>query len=62
MPEQLSSPRPGTWNLNVFPNPASDQLTLVSNKETDELYITITDLSGRKVLSKTIRPKDLLVN
>lgn len=43
------------FNLNLFPNPASDQVTLQFDmKIEDDGYICITDLSGKTVFQKQI--------
>jgi len=40
-------------NMNVFPNPASDNITLSFEANGDDHLIQITDMSGRVVLEKT---------
>jgi hypothetical protein len=35
------------WEINLYPNPVNDKLTIESSDENDLLKITISDLSGR---------------
>lgn len=48
--------------LRIYPNPATDQITLVSTIENDKLRVEIRDLSGRSVLSETLKLKGFFIN
>jgi hypothetical protein len=37
------------WNANIYPNPASNELFINSNKETEEIKVIITDVNGRTI-------------
>ncbi|MCE2711623.1 MAG: T9SS type A sorting domain-containing protein, partial [Cryomorphaceae bacterium] len=41
----------GMEGLKVYPNPAKDKITYFLN-ETDELFVSLSDISGRVVLTK----------
>ncbi len=43
------------WRVNIFPNPTSNQLGIISNKESESLKIIITDLSDRIILTDYIQ-------
>jgi hypothetical protein len=49
-----------TWDVSIFPNPATNQLNIVSSVENEDLSISITDLSGRNVLIKNLRTKGFI--
>ena len=51
-----------TWELNIFPNPATNQITLVSNTENEMLNVNITDISGRTVLTQDVKLNGFMVN
>ena len=39
--------------LSIHPNPVNDQLTIIHSDLTKEAVITVYDINGRKLLSKT---------
>lgn len=43
------------WNVELFPNPAQTSLNLVSKKENEQLHVTISDISGRKLIVKNLK-------
>ncbi len=51
-----------SWFINVHPNPASDQLTLESSSENDLLNVVIRDLSGRLLISQSIKMNGFIAN
>jgi hypothetical protein len=51
-----------TWNVGIRPNPATNQITIVSKKETEILNILIKDLSGRIFLTENLKTNDFFVN
>lgn len=46
-----------SWVVNIFPNPASDELFINSNNETETLSLRITDVNGRLILDERIQTK-----
>lgn len=43
-----------TWNVDLFPNPTSDVVTIISKNEIESLTIMIKDLTGRVVFKKNL--------
>lgn len=39
-----------TLNITVFPNPATNSITLSSNEELNETFISVSDLNGKSIL------------
>ena len=50
------------WDVELFPNPATNQVTLVSKNEKEMLTIEIRDLSNRVVLKKLLETNDFIAN
>ena len=50
------------WSIDIFPNPATNQITLVNKNETDLLTISIKDVAGRIVLLKHLKTEHFFVN
>ena len=50
------------WDVDIFPNPASNQLSLVSKTETEILNISIKDLSNRIVHQETLKTIGFIAN
>ena len=46
----------------MFPNPATNQITLVSKQESEDLYIEITDLSNRLVQTARVKTNAFFAN
>lgn len=46
----------------MFPNPASEQLTLVSKAQSEVLSVVIKDLSGRTLLNKEVKTNEFIAN
>jgi hypothetical protein len=44
---------------SIFPNPAIDMISIEANKE---IFVEITELSGRKLISKIVNPNDKQIN
>jgi hypothetical protein len=48
------------WHVDLFPNPASDQLFIASSTENEMLEVTIRDITGRMVLHEIIKSKSYI--
>ncbi len=44
-----------SWNINLYPNPATHQLNITSSHADEILEVNIKDLSGRLVFTKTAK-------
>lgn len=49
-------------NLRLYPNPATDELTVSFPKEVKDAVITISDIAGRKVYRSTASGTTILIN
>lgn len=49
-----------TWEVGLFPNPATNQITVSSNLNNENLGVEVRDLSGRLVLKKDIKVIDFI--
>ena len=47
--EKMISATKEPWLVDVFPNPTQDRLFVKTNRAEEELFVRITDLSGRRV-------------
>jgi len=52
--EERKLPSRQKINIKVFPNPASDHLTIKSNKPINRIKINITDLTGKVLIEKEL--------
>lgn len=52
----------GNWQVNVYPNPASNSIFIKSTRKDEILTVTIRDLSGRTLVNKTVRANEFLAN
>jgi hypothetical protein len=50
------------WDLNIFPNPATNQITLESSTENEILHLSINDISGRLVLKQDVKLNGFMAN
>ncbi len=50
------------WDVELFPNPAQNQLNIVNEKENELLKISIKDLSGRILLNKYLKTNGFIAN
>lgn len=50
------------WSVEMFPNPASTQLTFVSRQQNEKLKIELKDLSNRVVLTMDLETNDFIAN
>ena len=48
------------WDVELFPKPATSQVTLVSKNEKEMLTIEIRDLSNRIVLANLVETNDFI--
>lgn len=48
------------WNVDLFPNPASDNLTVVSKTESENLSITIFDIAGKLVYKTSLQTANFI--
>jgi hypothetical protein len=48
--------------LQIFPNPAKDQLWIKTGKEREQLHVIVNDLSGRTVLDRAVEVKGFFAN
>lgn len=49
-------------DVQLFPNPAGNWVTVVSTKETEMLTILVSDVSGREVLRKEVKTSAFIAN
>jgi hypothetical protein len=47
-----------TWSATLYPNPACDQVTIITNSQNEDITVMITDLSGRTVLQTSLKSVD----
>jgi hypothetical protein len=47
-----------TWSATLYPNPACDQVTIITNIQNEDITVMITDLSGRTVLQASLKSVD----
>jgi hypothetical protein len=47
-----------TWSATLYPNPACDQVTIITNIQNEDITVMITDLSGRTVLQAGLKTID----
>ncbi|MBX3165663.1 MAG: T9SS type A sorting domain-containing protein [Bacteroidetes bacterium] len=50
------------WNVELYPNPAQNKITIRSSNESEELHIAIQDLTGRIIYNATIKTKSFVGN
>jgi hypothetical protein len=50
------------WEFNIYPNPTNNSLNVITNLETEDLSVSIFDLSGRKVFSGHLKTKNFIGN
>ena len=50
------------WNVNIFPNPASNELFISTSLNTEDLKVTITDVNGRIVGDYNIKTNGSIGN
>ena len=43
------------WQVDLYPNPAQDKVIFTSNIETENLTISISDLTGRIILNQQVK-------
>jgi hypothetical protein len=60
-PTGISEPLFTASELSLYPNPAQDQVTLVSNNDKAR-FISIYDLSGRMLMSRFITDRSILID
>jgi hypothetical protein len=48
------------WDVELFPNPANNQVSIVSQKEAESILIKIRDLDGRIIIEKTVKTNNFL--
>lgn len=53
--QQAKKDSKSVWNLDLFPNPATNQLTIVSKNESEVLLLTIKDLSNRLIETQQLK-------
>ncbi len=51
-----------TWDVDLFPNPATNQITIVSKAESESLKILIKDLTGRTILNQNLKTSGFIAN
>jgi hypothetical protein len=49
-------------SVTVFPNPATNQLSIITNQLSDMITMKITDIQGKEVLTKTLTDNSNIVN
>ena len=50
------------WDVDLFPNPATNQITIVSKAESESLKILIKDLTGRSILAQNLKTSGFIAN
>ncbi|MGB3342991.1 MAG: T9SS type A sorting domain-containing protein [Aequorivita sp.] len=60
--EYLSVNSLGFENLNIFPNPASGNVTIQSSQLVSETTISLYDILGKKLLSEKILPQNAAIS
>ena len=50
------------WDIEFFPNPATNQITIVSNAENEDLKIIVKDLSGRTLQIQNLKTSNFISN
>jgi hypothetical protein len=50
------------WEINLYPNPASNMITIQSSTANDQIELSISDLSGRPILIQSIQLTDFFAN
>lgn len=51
-----------SWDVELFPNPATNQITIVGKNQNETLKIVIKDLSNRVVLTKVLETNNFIAN
>lgn len=62
LPEQTKDLLLKTWDVDLFPNPATNQITIVSKAESESLKILIKDLTGRPILNQNLKTIGFIAN
>ncbi len=62
LPEQTKDLLLKTWDVYLFPNPATNQITIVSKIESESLKISIKDLTGRLILNQNLKTIGFIAN
>jgi len=60
--EKLSKRTLKTWDVDMFPNPTDNRLTIVGKKESEVLKIEIKDLSNRVIYEGEIKTTEFIAN
>ena len=50
------------WQIKIFPNPASNRVTIESNVPGDILMVEIRDLSGRLLFKQDLKTENFITN
>jgi hypothetical protein len=50
------------WNVNIYPNPATNELFISSSNDNEDIKINITDVNGRIVGDYSIKTSDFRSN
>ncbi len=59
--KQVLTTSENSWDVDLFPNPATDQLTIVSKNESEILLVSIKDLSGRVIETQRLKTSNFFV-
>ena len=51
-----------TWDVDLFPNPATNQITIISKVESESIMISIKDLTGRTILNQNLKTSGFIAN
>ncbi|MEP7269644.1 MAG: T9SS type A sorting domain-containing protein [Saprospiraceae bacterium] len=52
--EEVPIAKAKTWNISVFPNPASNSVTITSEEKLQEVQLSVTDITGKTILRSKI--------
>ena len=62
LPEQTKDLLLKSWDVDLYPNPATNQITIISKVESERLMISIKDLTGRSILNQNLKTIGFIAN
>ena len=62
LPEQTKDLHLNRWDVDLYPNPATNQITIISKVESERLMISIKDLTGRSILNQNLKTIGFIAN
>ena len=58
----MVSPTEKIWQVDLFPNPATDEINIVSGNQTEEISVLIVDVTGKQLLKTQVSTKNFVAN